>query len=158
MTTHSEKQIPEKNGTETTDEPSVISDFIHVAGFVLAVSYPILAISTGFRGVFQLFFKEGVTNYLGPSLSTVAAICYLVATIGFAVRQKWAWWLSVSFLGIETLLTLIVGTMPLTMAVRRAAGLTAALPRSQARRAAQWKLLTPRQSMPTLLQGTSFRP
>ena len=88
-----------------------MSDFISVAGNILAVSYPILAISTGTRAVYQLFFKTGVENYLAPSLSAVAASCYLVATVGFAVRRRWAWWLSVSLLGLETLLTLIVGTL-----------------------------------------------
>lgn len=92
-------------------DTNAMSDFISVAGSILAVSYPILAISTGARAVYQLFFKEGVTNYLAPSLSAVAATCYLLATVGFAVRRKWAWWLSVSVLGFETALTLIIGTL-----------------------------------------------
>ena len=93
------------------EDVSAMSDFIRVAGNILAVSYPILAISTGFRAVYQLFFKADVTNYLAPALSAVAASCYLVATVGFAVRRKWAWWLSVSVLGLETMLTLAVGTL-----------------------------------------------
>lgn len=35
------------------------SRFIKGAGVVLAVSYPVLAISTFFRGAYQLFLKEG---------------------------------------------------------------------------------------------------
>ena len=93
------------------NDSSAMSDFISVAGNVLAVSYPILAISTGARAIYQLFFKAGDTNYLAPTLSAVAATCYLVATLGFAMRRKWAWWLSVSLLGFETFLTLIVGTL-----------------------------------------------
>jgi hypothetical protein len=89
------------------EDVSAMSDFIRVAGNILAVSYPILAISTGCRATVQLSYKPG----MGPALSAVAASCYLVATVGFAVRRKWAWWLSVSVLGIETILTLVVGVL-----------------------------------------------
>lgn len=80
------------------------------AGYVLAVSYPVLALSTGVRALYQLFFKDGVIDYLPPAMSGVAALCYLTATIGFAYRHRWAWWISVLVLGLETMLTLIVGT------------------------------------------------
>lgn len=80
------------------------------AGFILAVSYPVLALSTGVRALYQLFFKAGVTDYLPPAMSGLAALCYLTATIGFVYRRRWSWWLSVGVLGFETLLTLIVGT------------------------------------------------
>lgn len=89
----------------------VRSPFIRRAGTVLAISYPVLAISTALRSAYQLFLKEGVVNYTGPTLSAVAALCYLTATIGFAYRRRWAWWLSVLVLGFETLMTLIVGTL-----------------------------------------------
>jgi len=79
------------------------------AGYILAVSYPVLALSTGVRALYQLFFKAGVTAYLPPLMSGVAALCYLTATIGFAYRRRWSWWLSVIVLGLETLLALIVG-------------------------------------------------
>lgn len=61
--------------------------------------------------MYQLFLKEGVASYTGPALSAVAALCYLTATIGFAYRRRWAWWLSVLVLGFESLMTLIVGTL-----------------------------------------------
>jgi len=80
------------------------------AGYILAVSYPVLALSTGVRTLYQLFFKAGVTDYLPAAMSGLAALCYLAAAIGFAYRRNWAWWLSVIVLGVETLLTLIVGT------------------------------------------------
>lgn len=86
-----------------------MSDFTYAAGIVLGVAYPTLAFSTSGRAVFQLFFKQDVVNYLPPSLSALAACFYLVATIGFFYRRKWAWWLSVGSLGCETLLTFIVG-------------------------------------------------
>lgn len=85
------------------------SALISVAGYILAVSYPVLALSTGTRAVYQLFFKEGVTAYLPPLLSLLAATCYLVATLGFAYRRKWTWWLSLTSLGVETILALLVG-------------------------------------------------
>jgi hypothetical protein len=89
------------------------SPFIRRAGTILAISYPVLAISTGFRAGYQLFLKEGVVNYTGPILSAVATLLYLTATVGFAYRRRWAWWLSVLVLGFETLMTLIVGTLSL---------------------------------------------
>jgi hypothetical protein len=78
-------------------------------GYILALSYPVLALSTGVRALYQLFVREDITNYLPVVLSGVAALCYLVATIGFAYRRRWTWWLSVGVLAFETLMTLIVG-------------------------------------------------
>ncbi|RIK39137.1 MAG: hypothetical protein DCC55_18995 [Chloroflexi bacterium] len=83
------------------------------AGYILAVSYPVLAISTGFRAGYQLCCKEGVTDYFPPLMSAVAALCYLSATIGFAYRRRWTWWLSVLVLGFETAMTLLIGTWSL---------------------------------------------
>jgi hypothetical protein len=95
---------------EAAEEPQ-LSGFIRASGVVLALSYPVLAISTGFRALYQLFFKEGVTNYLAPALTAVAALLYLVATIGFAVHEKWAWRISVVALSLEMILVLLVGTL-----------------------------------------------
>lgn len=86
-----------------------MSDLAYAAGIILGLSYPILALSTGARAIYQLLFKAGVTDYLPPALSAVAATCYLFATIGFAVRRKWAWRLSVGLLGFETLMTFLIG-------------------------------------------------
>jgi len=97
-------------GSQSPDEKG-LSGFIAAAGVILAISYPVLAISTGFRAVYQLFFKEGVTNYLAPALTAVAALLYLIATVGFAVRKKWAWRVSVAALSLEMVLVLLVGTL-----------------------------------------------
>lgn len=78
-------------------------------GYILAVSYPVLALSTGVRALYQLFIRDDVVNYLPVFLSAAAALCYLVATIGFARRRRWTWWLSVGVLGLETVLTIVVG-------------------------------------------------
>ncbi len=91
------------------------TELVSVLGYILTVSYPLLAVSTGVRALFQLFLKEGVVNYLAPTLSFVAAICYLTATIGFAYRRRWAWRLSVGVLLFETFLTLIVGSLSLVI-------------------------------------------
>ena len=94
----------------TTQPTSWWDNVASPAGYILAVSYPVLALSTGVRALYQLFFKAGVTDYLPPTMSGIAALCYLTATIGFAYRRRWAWWLSVAVLLFETILTLIVGT------------------------------------------------
>ncbi len=99
--------------TANTSQPasSKLTDLLIGIGYVLGISYPVLALSTGVRSLYQLFFKEGVTDYLPPLLSGLAALCYLVATVGFFNRKRWAWQLSVSTLGLETLLTFLVGAL-----------------------------------------------
>lgn len=101
----------------STQEPSVsqnaLSGFIRAAGVILAVSYPVLALSSGVRSIYQLFLKEGDVNYLAAVLSGVAAVCYLLATVGFVVHKRWAWKLSVSMLIFELAMVLIVGTLSL---------------------------------------------
>ena len=105
--------------TRTRTEPSQpvpkssSTELVSVLGYILSVSYPLLALSTGARALFQLLLKEGVVNYLAPTLSLVAAICYLTATIGFAHRRRWAWRLSVGVLVFETVLTFLVGSLSL---------------------------------------------
>lgn len=110
MDEQGETQSAVAGGEAAVEEPK-LSGFIRAAGVILAISYPVLAISTGFRALYQLFFKEGVTNYLAPALTAVAALLYLVATIGFAVQEKWAWRISVIALSLEMLLVLVVGTL-----------------------------------------------
>lgn len=80
-------------------------------GYVLGISYPVLALSTGVRSLYQLFFKEGVTDFLPPALSALAALCYLSATVGFFNRRRWAWKLSLSSLAFETVCALVVGVL-----------------------------------------------
>ena len=106
------KEVEELENEAKPAEQGSWDGFIQAAGVILAVSYPVLALSTGFRAIFRLFFKDGVTYYLPPAMSLAAALSYLIATLGIVYREKWgqnAWWLSVSVLGFETLCTLIVG-------------------------------------------------
>ncbi len=79
------------------------------AGYILAVSYPLLALSTGVRAIYQLFIRQDIVDYLPVALSALAALCYLTATLGFAYRRPWTWRLSVGVLAFETLMTLAVG-------------------------------------------------
>ncbi len=101
----------------TTQESSVsdnaLSGFIRAAGVILAISYPVLALSAGVRSIYQLFFKEDVVSYLPAILSGVAALCYLLATVGFVVRKRWAWRLSVTMLAFELGMVLTVGALSL---------------------------------------------
>jgi hypothetical protein len=85
-----------------------VSNAIVAAGTILAISYPVLALSTGVRAIYQIYRAEPENS---PWLTLLAAALYLAATVGFVKRQGWAWKLSVGTLGFETLLTLIVGTL-----------------------------------------------
>ncbi len=96
--------------TAAADAP-VLSDVASVAGYVLGVSYPVLALSTGVRSVYQLYFKAAPVTDLGPALSLLAAVCYLAATLGFAIRRPWAWRVGVGLLAFELVGALAVGTL-----------------------------------------------
>lgn len=109
MQTSSTSPTPTVNTDQPTPE-SVWASIASPAGYILAVSYPVLALSTGARSLWQLFVRTDIANYLPVYLSSIAALCYLTATIGFAYRRRWTWWLSLLVLCFETLLTLVVGT------------------------------------------------
>ncbi len=101
---------PSSSNGPLSKRESLWANLVSPFGYVLAFSYPVLAISTGARAIYQLFFKPDVTNYVPVYLSALAALCYLVATLGFAYRRKWTWWLSVGSLGFESFMTLLIGT------------------------------------------------
>ena len=90
-----------------------VAGFIGAAGVILGVSYPVLALSTGVRAIYQLGFERPIENVVGSSLSLLAALCYVVATIGFFKRTTWAWKVSVGVLCFESLMTLLVGILSL---------------------------------------------
>jgi hypothetical protein len=98
----------------TRQVESVWASLVSPIGYILAVSYPVLALSTGARAFYQLFIRTDITDYVPVVLSAVAALCYLVATIGFVIRRRATWWLSVGVLAFETAMTLLVGVLSLT--------------------------------------------
>jgi hypothetical protein len=60
--------------------------------------------------VYQLFFRDDLTK-LGPALSVLTAVLYLIAAIGFFKRTPRWWRISVYALSAETILTLLVGML-----------------------------------------------
>jgi len=88
---------------------SLWESVVSPAGYILAVSYPVLALSTGVRAAYQLFIRQDIVDYFPVALSALAATCYLTATLGFAYRRPWTWRLSVAVLAFETLMTVVVG-------------------------------------------------
>ncbi len=112
MSSLKQSKIESSNKTINVDEPDdTMSYIVSVAGTILGISYPVLAFSTGGRAIYQLFLKSGVTDYLPPILSAIAALSYLLATVGFFRRRAWAWRLSVGVLGFETFMTLLIGML-----------------------------------------------
>lgn len=109
----SENNQPATPASES-ENVDTFQNFIQAAGVILAVSYPVLALSTGTRAIYRLFFKDGVTDLFPPAMSLLAATSYLVATVGIVMRERWgprAWWLSMIVLGVETAFTLVIGTL-----------------------------------------------
>lgn len=88
---------------------SLWANVVSPAGYILAVSYPVLALSTGARALYQLFFRADIAYYPPVIMSGVAALCYLVAALGFAHRRRWTWWVSVLTLAFELAMVLIIG-------------------------------------------------
>lgn len=110
---------------------SALSGLIAAAGVILAISYPVLALSTGVRAVYQMVERDPTNS---PWLTLLGALCYTVATVGFAKqprpavpgqrpprRQGPAWWrritpqaawkVSMGVLVFESFMTLLVGTL-----------------------------------------------
>ncbi len=98
---------------QTTGDPTSAT-VLAAIGYILAVSYPLLAVSAAGRSVYQLFFKAGISLETGPLLSAFAGLCYLLAAFGFAYRRPWTWVLSLTVLAVESLGTMLVGTMSMT--------------------------------------------
>jgi hypothetical protein len=94
--------------------------WVEASGAVLALSYPVLALSTGTRAAVQLGRALPELALATPAawlfaqraslMSGVAAVCYLLAAVGFAVRSRTAWRVSVACLLFETVMALTIGT------------------------------------------------
>lgn len=103
--------MQEPQAVATADEPQDLKTrAISLIGYILGISYPLLALSTGARGLYQFFLRDDLTK-LGPALSVLTAVLYLIAAVGFFKRTTHWWRISVYTLGIETALTLVVGTL-----------------------------------------------
>ncbi len=87
---------------------------LEAIGYILAISYPLLAFSAAGRSVYQLFFKMGVALEAGSLLSAFAGLCYLLAAFGLVFRRPWTWFLSLTVLAVESLGTVLVGTLSIT--------------------------------------------
>ncbi len=125
------------NQPDTPARVNPIPGLIRAAGAILAVSYPVLALSTGVRAIYQIIEGDPTNS---PWLTLLGATFYTIATIGFAkqprpqpkkpsgkppsqfIFARWwrnlplanAWRISMGVLVIETVFTLVVGTMSLT--------------------------------------------
>jgi len=106
-----EKSVQPAGRSDTQPGATTRSDLLSAIGYILGISYPVLALSTGARALYQLLIRDDIMYYLPPVLSGVAALCYLVATVGFVYRRRWTWRLSVGLLGFETTMTLLIGTL-----------------------------------------------
>ncbi len=103
--------MKETNANLPEPQESGLSGLIAAAGVILAVSYPVLALSTGVRAIYQIIEGDPAN---AAYLTLFAACLYLTATVGFVVRKRWAWRLSVAVLLIETAMTLIIGILSYT--------------------------------------------
>jgi hypothetical protein len=96
-------------------------------GFILTIAYPTLAISVGFRAVWRIVeaLLDGSFPPTNALLSGLTATLYVVATVGFARKARWAWRISLVSLSVETALTFVIGTLSLLPAYADAIGRTA---------------------------------
>lgn len=95
---------------EANQPQSLQERLLSPIGYILGISYPLLALSTAARGSYQLCCRDDLTK-LGPALSLLTAALYLVAAIGFFKRTPRWWPISVGALAIEAALALIVGAL-----------------------------------------------
>ncbi|MCA9961538.1 MAG: hypothetical protein R3E31_22305 [Chloroflexota bacterium] len=128
------KQTNNQATQPETPTSSAFAGFIFAAGSILAISYPVLALSTGVRAIYQIV--EGETSN-SPWLTLLASLFYTIATVGFlkqprpapkkskpkapsqfflarwwrALQPAQAWKISLGVLALETVLTLLVGTL-----------------------------------------------
>ena len=99
---------PSPAGTPAT---STNTRLLHLIGYILGISYPLLALSTGTRGLYQIWFRPDITNKLGPILSSVAGVLYVIAALGFFKRTPRWWRVSVIVLAIETVFVVVIGAL-----------------------------------------------
>lgn len=95
-------QKPQKDRNPT-------EEFLNVIGYVLGISYPLFGVSVLARGIVQTWFHVKPEN--AAWLDLVCAVIYFAAAVGFFLRTRWAWRLSVGALALEIGFCLVVGTL-----------------------------------------------
>lgn len=111
-------QLPTGANPSRPDQPSAmvgLPGLVTAFGFILAFSYPVLAISTGVRATYQLLIRAGEGSSLPALMSLTASLCYLLAALGFLYRRRWTWWFSVALLGFELVMVILIGTLSLVI-------------------------------------------
>ena len=130
MSQSSNKQA--QNTQQEQPEEGAMSGFIRAAGAILAISYPVLALSTGVRAIYQIIEGDPAN---APWITLIAAILYTIAAIGFLKQprpqvekkkgqskfflKRWwdeitpqqAWRVSMVVLTFETIMALLVGLL-----------------------------------------------
>ncbi len=123
------------NSKPNNQEPvNPIPGLIRAAGSILALSYPVLALSTGVRAIYQIAEGDPAN---APWLTLVGAVLYTVAAVGFfkqprpqpknsqpkrpsqffmarwwrALSPAQAWRISLTVLVLETIIALVVGIL-----------------------------------------------
>lgn len=96
--------------TSSGPDPSRTTDLLVAIGYILGVSYPLLALSTGVRAIYQAFVRSDLAP-LSIALSGLASLIYLAAAVAFFNKRRWAWRVGVAALAFETIMVLAVGTL-----------------------------------------------
>lgn len=99
---------PSPTGAPAT---STRTRLLQLIGYILGISYPLLALSTGARGLYQIWFRPDIINKLGPILTSVAGVLYVIAALGFFRRTPRWWRVSVIALSVETVLAVVIGAL-----------------------------------------------
>ncbi|MBL8094768.1 MAG: hypothetical protein JNL73_11420 [Anaerolineales bacterium] len=98
--------------TSSSDKGGRAADLLLGIGYILGVSYPVLALSTGVRAVYQAVQRPDMP-LLPIALSGLAAVIYLIAAVAFFVKRRWAWRTGIAALAFETTMTLGIGALSL---------------------------------------------
>lgn len=96
-------------GRRNKAERNPTEEFLNVIGYVLGISYPLFGVSVLARGIVQTWFHYRPEN--AAWLDLVCAVIYFAAAVGFFLRSRWAWKLSVVALSLEIGFCLVVGTL-----------------------------------------------
>lgn len=83
-------------------------------GRIIIAVYGVLALSATIRALYQMFFRDFSEAALAYSLSLVAGLVYILATLCLASSKPRAWYLSLYAVVFEFVGVLVVGTLSFT--------------------------------------------